>query len=179
MKGSLGPSGRSRRKVLLPRWIALVVTPVVFLLGHVVLPQALSELTIHHGWTSGRPGWLNLLGIPLVAAGGAGLAWCLRLHFASSAGSGFEMSATQDYLVTHGPYRFTRNPVYLSGIVIWLGWVVIYGSFAVLIGLVVLWGSVALLAVPWEERKLEARFGDAYLQYQSRVPRWLGSRPKP
>jgi protein-S-isoprenylcysteine O-methyltransferase Ste14 len=179
MKGSRGPSGRSPRKVHLPRWIALVVTPVVFLLGHVVLPQALSELSVHHGWTSCRPGWLNLLGIPLVAAGGAGLAWCLRLHFASSGGSSFEIGATQDYLVMRGPYRFTRNPVYLSGMVIWLGWVVIYGSLAVLIGFVVVWGSVTLLVVPWEERKLEARFGDAYLRYQSRVPRWLGNPPKP
>ncbi len=61
-----------------------------------------------------------------------------------------------------GAYRFTRNPVYLSGMVIWLGWVVIYGSVAVLIGFAVVWGSVTLLVVPWEERKLEARFGDAY-----------------
>jgi protein-S-isoprenylcysteine O-methyltransferase Ste14 len=178
MKGSIGPTGRSPRKVRLPRSIALVVTPVVFLLGHVVFPQALSELSVHHGWTGGRPGWLNLLGIPLIAAGGAGIAWCLRLHFASSGGSSFETGATQDYLVVHGPYRVTRNPVYLSGMVIWLGWVVVYGSVAVLIGFVVLWGSVALLVVPWEERQLEARFGDAYLRYKSRVPTVVKQPPE-
>ena len=81
--------------------------------------------------------------------------------------------------MVRGPYRVTRNPVYLSGMVIWLGWVVVYGSVAVLIGFVVLWGSVALLVVPWEERQLEARFGDAYLRYKSRVPRWLRNSPKP
>ena len=73
-----------------------------------------------------------------------------------------------------GPYQFTRNPMYLSGMAIWLGWVIFYGSVAVFVGFVVGWVSVIFLVVPWEERKLEARFGDAYLQYKNTVPRWLG-----
>src|SRR5207248_10577817 len=50
------------KSVLLPRWMALILTPVMFLLGHVALPQALSEFSARHGWAHGRPGWLNLLG---------------------------------------------------------------------------------------------------------------------
>ena len=59
---------------------------------------------------------------------------------------------------------------------IWLGWIIFYGSLAVLAGTVVIWGSVAMLVVPWEERNLEARFGEAYLRYKQSVPRWLGRR---
>jgi protein-S-isoprenylcysteine O-methyltransferase Ste14 len=46
---------------------------------------------------------------------------------------------------------------------IWLGWIIFYGSVAVLAGTVIIWGIVALLAVRWEQRNLETRFGEAYL----------------
>jgi protein-S-isoprenylcysteine O-methyltransferase Ste14 len=153
--------------------MALILTPVMFLLGHVAVPQELSLLSARHGWAHGRPGWRNLLGLILIGVGAAGLMWCLRLHFVTSGGS-FEMERTQNYLVVRGPYQFTRNPMYLSGMVIWLGWVIFYGSVAVLVGFVAIWRSVALLVVPWEERKLETRFGEAYLRYKNSVPRWLG-----
>jgi len=153
--------------------MALILTPVVFLLGHVAVPQALSQLSARHGWAHGRPGWLNLLGLIPIGAGFAGLVWCLRLHFVGARGS-FEMEGTQNYLVVRGPYQLTRNPMYLCGMLIWLGWIIFYGSVAVLAGTVGIWGSVAGLVVPWEERKLEARFGEAYLRYKHSVPRWVG-----
>ena len=167
------PSRRPSKRILLPHWTALILTPLVFLLGHVAVPQELSLLSTRHGWALGRPGWLNLLGLIPIGAGFAGLVWCLRLHFVGARGS-FEMERTQNYLVVRGPYQFTRNPMYLCGMLIWLGWIILYGSVAVLFGAVVFWGRVARLVVPWEERKLEARFGEAYVRYKNRVPRWLG-----
>ena len=161
------------KRVLLPRWMALILTPVMFLLGHVAVPQELSLLSARHGWAHGRPGWLNLLGLIPIGTGFSGLVWCLRLHFVGARGS-FETEGTQNYLVVRGPYQFTRNPMYLCGMLIWLGWIIFYGSVAVCVGFVVGWGSVTLLVVPWEERKLEARFGEAYLRYKNTVPRWLG-----
>ena len=107
----------------------------------------------------------------LIGGGWAGLVWCLHLHFVASGGS-FEMEHTPKHLVVHGPYQFTRNPMYLCSMVIF------YGSVAVLVGFVVVWGNVALLVVPWEERKLETRFGEAYLQYKNSVPWWLGKRSR-
>ena len=171
------PSRKPSERILLPHWMALILTPVVFLLGHVAVPQELSLLSARRGWAHGRPGGRNLLGLILIGIGTAGLFWCARLHFVASRGS-FEMERTQNYLVVRGPYQFTRNPMYLFGMVIWLGWVLFYGSVAVLIGFVVIWGSVALLVVPWEERKLEAPFGEAYLRYKSSVPRWVGKRSR-
>jgi protein-S-isoprenylcysteine O-methyltransferase Ste14 len=165
------------KSILLPHWMALTLTPVVFLLGHVAVPQELSRLAARRGWAHGRPGGLNLLGLILIGIGGASLFWCARLHFVASGGS-FEMERTQNYLVGRGPYQFTRNPMYLCGMVIWLGWVIFYGSVAALGGAVVIWRSVALLVVPGEERKLEARFGEANLRYKNSVPRWLSKRSR-
>jgi len=70
----------------------------------------------------------------------------LGVHVVASPGS-FEMEHTPGYLLVRGPYQFTRNPMYLSGMAIWLGWVLFYGSVAVCVGLVVVWGSVIFLVV--------------------------------
>jgi len=165
------------KRVLLPHWVAFLLTPVVFVLGHVALPRQLSLLSARHGWADARPGRLNLLGLLPIGAGFAGLVWCLHLHFVGARGS-FEMEQTQHYLVVRGPYQVTRNPMYLSGILIWLGWIIFYGGLAVLAGAVVFWGSAASLVVPWEERNLETRFGEAYLRYKNSVPRWVGKRSR-
>ena len=67
--------------------------------------------------------------------------------------------------------------MYLFGMLIWLGWIIFYGSVAVFDGAVIIWGIVARLVVPSEERNLEARYGEAYLQYMRSVPRWRGGGP--
>jgi len=153
--------------------MALILTLVLFLLAHVVVPRELSLLSTRHGWAHGRPGRRNLLALILIGIGAAGISWCARLPVVASPGS-FQMEHTPRYLLVRGPYQFTRNPMYLSGMAIWLGWVIFYGSVAVFVGLVGGWVSVIFLVVPWEERKLEARFGEAYLRYKHTVPRWLG-----
>jgi len=76
-------------------------------------------------------------------------------------------------LMTGGPYAISRHPMYIGELALWLGWAILYGSIAVLIGFAVLCAIVARLA-PREERALEAKFGERYRQYKARVPRWLG-----
>ena len=63
-----------------------------------------------------------------------------------------------------------RRPV--GEMVLWLGWVILYGSRVVLLVMVVL-TVVIILVVPWEERILARQFGETYRQFQARVPRWL------
>jgi protein-S-isoprenylcysteine O-methyltransferase Ste14 len=146
---------------------------VLFPLAHVAAPLSLSSLATRHGWVEGRPGIGNLFGLALVVAGFAGLLWCLVLHFVRCPRT-VELELTPTYLLTDGPYQFTRNPMYVAAVAIWLGWTLFYGSVAVLIGLVAVWLFAAFLAVPFEERNLVARFGESYLRYKERVPRWLG-----
>jgi protein-S-isoprenylcysteine O-methyltransferase Ste14 len=165
------PMREESQRARLPRRAALI--PVLFLLGHVGGPWAISWLSTRHGWSHGRPGRRNLLALLLVGAGTAGVSWCLSLHFGASTGL-LEMERTPRSLLVRGPYRFTRNPMFLSELAIWLGWTLFYGSVAVFVGCVLFWLFVLFQAVPWEERELEARFGESYRRYKNSVPRWLG-----
>ncbi|HEX2198203.1 MAG TPA: isoprenylcysteine carboxylmethyltransferase family protein [Burkholderiales bacterium] len=76
-------------------------------------------------------------------------------------------------LVTRGPYRFTRNPMYLGLTGILLGAAILMGS---LTPFIVIPGFMALIAerfIAREEAMLEQAFGVAYLDYKARVRRWL------
>jgi protein-S-isoprenylcysteine O-methyltransferase Ste14 len=53
---------------------------------------------------------------------------------------------------------------------------VFYGSAAVLVGLAATWTAVEFAVVPFEEHRLEERWGEAYREYRRQVPRWIGSR---
>jgi protein-S-isoprenylcysteine O-methyltransferase Ste14 len=77
-----------------------------------------------------------------------------------------------------GPYAFSRHPMYLSELALWLGWAVFYGSLPVLVGFVV-FGIVVSRLGPNEERALEATFGARYRSYANEVPRWFRIRSRP
>jgi protein-S-isoprenylcysteine O-methyltransferase Ste14 len=76
-------------------------------------------------------------------------------------------------IATDGPYRHTRNPLYLAALGVYLG-VALWVDSAILLLLVPIvafglhWGVV----LP-EERYLERKFGAAYTTYRARVRRWL------
>ena len=78
-----------------------------------------------------------------------------------------------DSIVARGPYRLSRNPIYLSMVILLLGigvWVNC-GWFLVLAVLAaVLLNSGVILP---EERYLESKFGDTYLTYKRQVRRWI------
>ncbi len=79
----------------------------------------------------------------------------------------------QKRLITSGPYRFSRNPLYLGGnVFIFLGAVLFFGSptglflTAINILLMDLW-------IRREEKQLEQYFGEEWVRYKNRVRRWL------
>jgi protein-S-isoprenylcysteine O-methyltransferase Ste14 len=76
-------------------------------------------------------------------------------------------------LATDGPYRFTRNPLYVAAIGVYLGvtlWV--DGLAPLLLLFPMAWLLNRWIVLP-EERYLETKFGDAYTSYRSSVRRWL------
>jgi protein-S-isoprenylcysteine O-methyltransferase Ste14 len=162
-------SGQPKRAKFLPRWQAYPLALIVW--G--VVPWAISLLTPRYGWTAGRPGIWNLLGLIPVLVGTIGLIWGLALHSAQSP-EGTEWELDRSYMLRDSLYAFSRNPMYFSELTLLFGWVIFYGSVALLIAFVA-WGLFFnYYQVPLEERILEAHFGKAYREYKSRVPRWLG-----
>jgi protein-S-isoprenylcysteine O-methyltransferase Ste14 len=160
------------RSVLLP--LGLFCWLVAIPLAHGIVPWALSRLTPRYGWTAGYPGTWNWLGLFPIAVGAAVFIWL----FASSLMRFRELPERvqvlpPSILVTYGPYAYTRNPIYVAALALWLGWSILFGSLVILIGVVVLTAWITFV-VPREERTLEKQFGETYRQYQARVPRWLG-----
>ena len=76
-------------------------------------------------------------------------------------------------LVTSGPYRFTRNPMYVGMAFLYAGFAFGFGVFwaFALLPLVLL--IVDRVVIPPEERFLRAHFGEEFARYSSRVRRWL------
>lgn len=159
----------SKKVKYVPLWQAYPLALIVW--G--VMPWAFSLLTPHYGWTAGRPGFWNLLGLVPVLVGTTGLIWGIALHAAQSP-QGIEWELDKSYLLMRGMYAFSRHPMYLSELILLLGWIIFYGSVALLIAFIAWYIFFNYYALPQEERILEAHFGEAYRQYKSRVPRWLG-----
>lgn len=76
-------------------------------------------------------------------------------------------------LATDGPYRFSRNPLYLAAIGVYLGITLWVNGLAPLLLMVPMWWLLHWGIVLREERYLEAKFGDDYRLYQANVRRWL------
>jgi len=76
-------------------------------------------------------------------------------------------------LVTSGPYRVTRNPMYVGMAFLYAGLALAFGVIWSLALLPVVVVVVDRLVIAREERYLESKFGEAYREYRKRVRRWL------
>lgn len=76
-------------------------------------------------------------------------------------------------LLTDGPYRFSRNPMYTGLAVAYLGGVLLVGSWGPLLTLPVALLAVRVLVIGPEERYLARRFPAAYAHYRAGTRRWL------
>ncbi|HEU5396544.1 MAG TPA: isoprenylcysteine carboxylmethyltransferase family protein, partial [Verrucomicrobiae bacterium] len=76
-------------------------------------------------------------------------------------------------LVITGPYRFIRNPMYVSLILLYLGLALSLRMPWPILFLPIAQAVVRYHVVAGEEKYLERKFGAAYVDYKARVPRWL------
>lgn len=76
-------------------------------------------------------------------------------------------------LVTSGPFRFSRNPMYLGMTVIFIGVTIILGNFLCLIGAIAFVITVNVKFIKFEEAKMTKTFGAEYIEYKQNVRRWI------
>ena len=138
----------------------LLIAIIVMIVFHFVLPVL---FLIPAPWT--------LLGlIPLILGILINIGADQVFHRVNTPVSPFEASSV---LVTCGPYRFSRNPMYLGFLLILLGSSILLGSltpFAVVPGFGLLMDRTF---VRMEEGKMAATFGAAWTGYKSQTRRWL------
>lgn len=116
------------------------------------------------------PGFL--VGYPLTGTGVYLLIWCVRDFYVSGKGTLAPWSPPAK-LVIVGLYRFLRNPMYLSVLLILIGWCLISGS-AVLVAYSAIIATMFHLRVRRsEEPWLEQKFGADWAVYSQAVGRWL------
>lgn len=149
---------------------AVVIVAMVFTFG--VLPLIVSLPFTRYGWVNGFPCLWNAAGLVFILPGLSLLGWAIRVHDANA----FEVRNIERipiHLLTQGPYRYTRNPMYLGYLLFWLAWTVFYGSVSVLAVLVILSSIAQFILVPLEERRLDVKFGEEFRSYKKQVPRWF------
>ena len=76
-------------------------------------------------------------------------------------------------LVTSGPFRFSRNPIYLGMASILLGFAVLMGTMVAFALPVLFVMLIEFSIIPGEERMLEKIFGEPYRGYKKKVRRWI------
>ena len=148
-----------------------IVYPVIFsivLVGGFVLGAIINVFIPLPVWPSV---WTQVVGV-LPLAVGALLLLSARNAFRrhETPTEPWEPSVT---LVQDGPYRFSRNPIYLSVATIFLGVALIDNSVLLLVDLALVLILLDRTQIPHEELYLQERFGDTYSQYKARVRRWV------
>ena len=119
--------------------------------------------------------WMwRLSGIaPLLA--GLWLTWFADGVF-GRVGTNIDTFGKPDVLVEAAPFSFSRNPMYLGFSVALGGVALLVGSVTALVAPVSFTAAAAWWYIPFEEDRMLAAFGRAYVDYQSRVPRWFVPR---
>ncbi len=146
----------------------ILVFPPILLGGTMLLGFVLDSL---HPVPLLPPVAAPILGVTLFVLSGA-LAYSAQ-RVLRRAGTNVSPNQPTLALVTDGPYRRTRNPLYLAGLGVCLGVACLVNGMAPFL----LLGPLAAL-LDWgivrrEERYLSAKFGETYRTYQKQVRRWL------
>ena len=76
-------------------------------------------------------------------------------------------------LVTDGPFRFSRNPMYLGMFLIVLGTAICFKNLIGIAGSLFFILVINFMFIPFEEKKNEHTFGQKFLEYKKRVRKWL------
>ena len=111
------------------------------------------------------------LGAIVFALALALFAWAITTM--TRAGSNVPTDRPATMIVDTGPYRFTRNPIYLGMMLGLIGLAIALDNFWLLLALVPFAAVIRYGVIAREEAYLERKFGDIYRGYRVRVRRWL------
>jgi protein-S-isoprenylcysteine O-methyltransferase Ste14 len=109
--------------------------------------------------------------IPLAAGVGL-LFWCVREFYVAGRGTLAPWAPPQE-LVETGPYRFSRNPMYIAVLLLLCGWALGFRSRTLVLYAVAVMFAFHLHVVLYEEPWLVRTHGQKWMLYKTHVPRWV------
>ena len=127
-------------------------------------------LLVESGWRE-RP--FHVTALPSLLFGFSLLLLCVREFYVSGKGTLAPWSPPI-HLVTSGPYRYSRNPMYVAMTSLIIGWAWAFGSAAIAWYALFMILAFHLRILLGEEPRLAREFGAAWSRYRSSVPRWIG-----
>ncbi len=145
---------------------AIIMLPPVLVLLHVIAGTVINWF--FRGYYGHAWGYIGLF-LLLICFGI--IAWAKNLF--EAAGTPVPPNQPATAIVKEGPYKFTRNPMYLSFMIGFIGLSFLAGApFMTLLALPLLYLLDRRVIVP-EEEYLTAKFGETYLDYKKQVRRWI------
>ena len=147
----------------------LKLPPPIWALAYILIGAGASYLA----------GWRRFPGFPLVWLAvvlivvGIALAGSAAVLFRREGTELHPTSTTNRTLVTSGPFRVTRNPMYLGLVIVTIGvafWVCAWPMF---LAPIALFATANWVHVPFEEEKMRRQFGEAFDAYARKVRRWI------
>jgi protein-S-isoprenylcysteine O-methyltransferase Ste14 len=137
-----------------------------------VLPGIVAFLVPLLFWGPGTVAFPNRWGIVPLSAGVVLLLACVREFYVAGRGT-LAPWAPPTALVVTGPYKWSRNPMYIAVCLILSGWAIGFRSWSLAVYTVVVLVAFHLRIVLHEEPRLARTFGTGWIQYRKRVSRWL------
>jgi protein-S-isoprenylcysteine O-methyltransferase Ste14 len=152
---------------------AIFGTGFIFLWGWVAL-------SLRHRYDNSLgfalPGWAHAIGIAMIVAGGTLAFACVATFVTRGEGTPAPFDPPRKF-VAAGPYRFVRNPMYIGGFTVLLGFGLYEQSPAILVFTLPWLLFAHLFVIVYEEPHLRATFGTRYETYCRSVRRWWPRRP--
>ena len=160
-------NGELVKAIIILPGTTLVLVPALILVttGGAVLPDQLTLINLLRFW----------LGLVSAMVGGGLALWTVTLFTRYGEGTPAPWEPPRN-LVIRGPYRHVRNPMITGVLFLLFAEAMLLGSWPLLAWMGVFFLGNAVYFPLVEEKGLERRFGQAYLEYKRHVPRWLPRR---
>jgi protein-S-isoprenylcysteine O-methyltransferase Ste14 len=144
-----------------------VPPPIIFATGFTAafIIERLLPLRLFTAYPFKLASWFFAFASMLIAI--SAVAMMLREH------TNIHPHRAADHLVSGGPFRFSRNPLYLAQVLLTIGAALYLDIGWAILALVPVVIIIQSYVIRREERHLEAKFGEAYLKYKKGTRRWI------
>lgn len=144
----------------------MFIPPPILLLGAIFISYLLSFVP---GPLISTP--FHLLGWGFIGVGLGLFVWTIQLFQKHK--TTLEPRGKPSALITIGPYRLSRNPIYLGFLLVSIGTALLFAKILAFVGPLLFFYFVTTFVIPFEEETLTSIFGEDYRNFSKRIRRWI------